>query len=299
MDLHGERFFLSKKELEARARLDGIHQLQTILHRLDEEFLPDPFQIYAQVLEETFGAEERNAFEARRQEAVILFEDATPLLYLMAQFGMIRSAEKICQIIIDEAQDYTELQYQLLLKTYPRARFTILGDLHQSLANCGNFITAVEENNQQRRCKPFEMKINYRRSREIVEYTNRLAGEELCQAIDRSSGAVAETPLSPDALPSELQKFLEQRGDEELTAIVCRTAEECIQLFQQLQRDDCCLLNRETSVRNRPVCVLPVYLAKGLEFDRVAVVDDGNFAANSLYVACTRALHQLHVYHLQ
>lgn len=299
VDLHGERFFLSKKELEARARLDGIHQLQTILHRLDEEFLPDPFQIYAQVLEETFGAEERNAFEARRQEAVILFEDATPLLYLMAQFGMIRSAENICQIIIDEAQDYTELQYQLLLKTYPRARFTILGDLHQSLANCGNFITAVEENNQQRRCKTFEMKINYRSSREIVEYTNRLAGEELCQAIDRSGGAVVETTLSPDALPSELQKFLEQRGDEELTAIVCRTAEECIQLFQQLQRDDCCLLNRETSVRNRPVCVLPVYLAKGLEFDRVAVVDDGNFAANSLYVACTRALHQLHVYHLQ
>ena len=47
------------------------------------------------------------------------------------------------------------------------------------------------------------------------------------------------------------------------------------------------------------ILVTPVVFTKGLEFDRVAVVDDGNFAANSLYVACTRALHQLHVYHLQ
>ena len=51
------------------------------------------------------------------------------------------------------------------------------------------------------------------------------------------------------------------------------------------------------------VIIVPVYLAKGLEFDAVMVykADDKNyntlFDKKLLYVACTRALHRLSLYY--
>lgn len=48
---------------------------------------------------------------------------------------------------------------------------------------------------------------------------------------------------------------------------------------------------------------VPIYMAKGLEFDAVLVygIDDDNYNTaddkNLLYIVCTRALHSLRLYH--
>ena len=63
---------------------------------------------------------------------------------------------------------------------------------------------------------------------------------------------------------------------------------------------DACLLIHEFAARNQRICVLPVALAKGLEFDRVAVVNrKEKLTGGRLYVACTRALHQLALFHAE
>ena len=61
------------------------------------------------------------------------------------------------------------------------------------------------------------------------------------------------------------------------------------------------LLNGQSEEFNKELVVLPAYLAKGLEFDSVIVYSDLNSKylkneKNLLYVACTRAQHELIVY---
>ena len=141
--------------------------------------------------------------------------------------------------------------------------------------------------------------MNYRSSKEIVEFTNSLAGEELCRAIDRSGGPVLHKAVTPQALAEEISAFLDEGEPDELRAVICADGEECTRVFAALNRKDCCLLTHEFSARNKPICVLPVYLAKGLEFDRVAVVAGQKLTGNRLYVACTRALHKLALFEVE
>ena len=61
------------------------------------------------------------------------------------------------------------------------------------------------------------------------------------------------------------------------------------------------LLKSTTEEFNKELVVLPAYLAKGLEFDSVVAYSDHNSKylkteKNLLYVACTRAQHELIVY---
>ena len=41
--------------------------------------------------------------------------------------------------------------------------------------------------------------------------------------------------------------------------------------------------------------LIPAYLAKGLEFDGVVIIDDGDIQPLVKYIMCTRALHRLAV----
>lgn len=290
--------FLSEKDLAVSARAETIRRTQELEQSFDAEYRPDCFAIYAALLEKEFGVQERTAFEARLADRVIWFEDAAPLLYLMKRFGMLSQQKRMRHIIIDEAQDYSELQFMLLLEMYPHAYFTILGDPKQALSGSGEFWRVAAELSG-RTFRRYELNVNYRSSKEIVEFTNALAGEELCRAIDRSGGPVLHKTVAPQALAEEISVFLDEGEPDELCAVICADAEECTRVFAALNRTDCCLLTHEFSARNKPVCVLPVYLAKGLEFDRVAVVAGQKLTGSRLYVACTRALHKLALFEIQ
>ena len=295
----GVGYFLSEKEQMAEARLQAIQMSNAWGQRYDAKHVPDAAKLYAELLEAEFGAEERKRFEKDYRDRVILFEDSTALLYLMRQFGQLATQEKMRQIVVDEAQDYTELQYILMLELYPYAHFTILGDRAQTLAGNGCFWESVAAATK-RSCRKFELDVNYRSSKEIVEFTNRMAGEELCRAIDRSGGPVRHETVTEQELAEQLNRFLEEGNGEELAAVVCAVEAVTRKVYKLLNREDSCLLEHEFASRNQRICVLPVYLAKGLEFDRVAVVNDhGEMKGGKLYVACTRALHQLALFDIE
>ena len=64
------------------------------------------------------------------------------------------------------------------------------------------------------------------------------------------------------------------------------------------------LIESEADVFSNKIVVIPVYLAKGLEFDACIVMDAEQETYNEsvadrhlLYVALTRPLHRLAVYH--
>ena len=87
--------------------------------------------------------------------------------------------------------------------------------------------------------------------------------------------------------------------------LITRIRAEAEQVFRALKEEyPLHLLRNGEEEFSSGVVVLPAYLSKGLEFDAVIVFNagSGNYAEEDerllLYIACTRALHDLHVYHI-
>ena len=85
-------------------------------------------------------------------------------------------------------------------------------------------------------------------------------------------------------------------------AVITRDSNTASRLYESLKDSiGISLLNSQTEEFNKELVVLPAYLAKGLEFDSVIVYSDEvskylKDEKNLLYVACTRAQHELIVY---
>jgi DNA helicase-2/ATP-dependent DNA helicase PcrA len=84
-------------------------------------------------------------------------------------------------------------------------------------------------------------------------------------------------------------------------AIIVKTQTKAIELYRALSESDdgIHLLDPESTRFPSGVVICSVLMAKGLEFDRVAAFDasEENYRTemdrNLLYIACTRAMHQL------
>lgn len=94
---------------------------------------------------------------------------------------------------------------------------------------------------------------------------------------------------------------LRQKGWETV-AVICKTAAEAKKVFQTVSAESGVrLINKENQPFQKGVCVIPVYLAKGIEFDAVIAADASAAQYKSehdrklLYTACTRAMHHLTV----
>ena len=91
-------------------------------------------------------------------------------------------------------------------------------------------------------------------------------------------------------------------GKHKSVAVITRDNTTASRLYEQLKDHyPISILNSNTEEFNKELVVLPAYLAKGLEFDSVIVYSDKDSKylkneKNLLYVACTRAQHELIVY---
>ena len=80
-------------------------------------------------------------------------------------------------------------------------------------------------------------------------------------------------------------------------AIITKDDESAKQVSKKLG-SDFTLVNKNSVSFQKERIIIPAYVAKGLEFDAVIVYSDKNSRytskeRNLLYVACTRAQHQL------
>jgi DNA helicase II / ATP-dependent DNA helicase PcrA len=95
---------------------------------------------------------------------------------------------------------------------------------------------------------------------------------------------------------------LQEEGHKTI-AIICKTAQESREAFELLKKDiPVRLIKKETTSFEPGILVIPSYLAKGVEFDGVMIYNAskeqyGRESERTLfYTACTRAMHELHMY---
>lgn len=240
----------------------------------------------------------------------LFYEDATPYLYLKELVEGIRTNTDIRHVFIDEGQDYAMFQYELLKSLFPRARMTVLGDFSQAI-----FVQATELYGEQAPLsglygesdtRLIRLVRSYRSTREIVEFTKALlphAGE--IEPFDRRGRKPCLLRLGGDEQRAEqIAKQVAQLQAEGLVSIgiITKTAAESREAYACLASQECQglkLVTKNTPAFEKGVMVIPVYLAKGVEFDAVLIYDASaqTYRRESerklFYTACTRAMHRL------
>ena len=206
------------------------------------------------------------------------------------QKNLVEVKHEIKHIVIDEAQDYTKWHIFLLHLLCPKAKFTILGDKNQNVNPylkdnpLDKLLSEVDEE-----YRYFEINKAYRSSPEIVKYTNRIVGANV-EPVRKSQGIEVNeytvnkfNSIEPDDFLEDIREF-RKHGLKRIGIITRDEAIAGLLSFDELLDDD-------------NIHVMPVYEAKGLEFDAVIVIDSFRDNEKELfYTACTRAQHALVVY---
>ncbi|MBE0414093.1 3'-5' exonuclease [Yoonia sp.] len=231
------------------------------------------------------------------------YADVFPLIYLqMLTEGVENPYAEVKHLLVDEMQDYTPVQYAVLARLF-KCRKTILGDATQSV---NPYSASTPERIEQVLEGAWRVTLNksYRSTWEIMQFALKISPNPDLIAMERHGPEpqvqVVKTPR--DALAQICNEMADFRASEHTSlAVLAKTQGQAKRLHKQLTEAgvDARLLEEGSTGFSGGVLVCTPHLAKGLEFDRVIIPDASakTFATemdrNLLYVACTRAMHQL------
>ncbi|MCR5566076.1 MAG: AAA family ATPase [Clostridiales bacterium] len=289
------------REIDARA--------EAYLNGYRDKFpLPDVAGLYRAFLEEC-------APELIPEDGRLRQEDL-PMLAMICQTAYGLKTKPMKHIVIDECQDFSPFQIELLKKANPAATFSLVGDLYQGI-RADEGIRSWDE----WKGPVFEGKADLKQL--TVSYRNTVEIMDLAQAVAARYpiGGICET--KPVLRHGEPPEIVRAESEKDRLALICqqvrdwraegwhsvalieKTEEQAKKLFRQIGPELGAHLLSETDAEYRGgVMILPASIAKGMEFDCVGVCDasaenfpDDEFLCRILYVMMTRPLHRLRVWH--
>ena len=208
-------------------------------------------------------------------------------------------------IFVDEMQDFPPAQVALLRALYPKAGLTLCGDLNQKVFGNETIVSNLAALFPEEEVTRYQLTTSYRSTKEITDFANQFLTQEDQVELTARTGALPLVVTSPSRQENLVKLATSLRKAQEnsfwRTAIICKTKEECRELYESLPaelQEKVQLIVSEDDFMKRPLILIPAYLAKGLEFDRVFAWNIGeNFTTAQdrliLYTICTRAMHEL------
>ncbi|MDT8719265.1 AAA family ATPase [Clostridium sp. 19966] len=243
---------------------------------------------------------------------VIFHEDELSMLCMKLKLRGNDEFGEIRQVVIDEAQDYYPIHYHIFNLLFKNARYTVVGDINQTLEKPGNEEIYEYINHIFNKKKSVKLTLNksYRSSYEISSFNQKLIGKtDDSISFDRHEAypqvkAADNLQMLNENICMDINKFF-QKGYKSI-AIITKSQQEAENVKQQLQESINVVTLNDKSYKNirGSAVVIPAYLAKGLEFDAVIIYEvskekyKSDFDKRLLYIGCTRALHQLVLYYV-
>ena len=270
----------------------------------------DLYVLYNRFLrQEGFPALPQVQYEKRK----LRYEDVYPVLYL--KYRLSRQAERsnIKHLVIDEMQDYSRLQYLIIRRMFS-CKMTILGDRAQTMADQQQDVLQFLPGIFGKDLRRIEMRKSYRNTVEIASYAANLIGVTDLELFERHGIPVVERDVTDleAALREAVDTLFPEEKTYETAAVIVpdeKTAERAYLILREIlvEKDFDCekrlsWLNRDSSSFKKGLTVTTFYLAKGLEFDQVFSIfpkdEKREMMMQAQYIAATRALHELRVYHI-
>ena len=240
--------------------------------------------------------------------------DLAALAYLYKRLKETEIIREAGHVVIDEAQDFGMMAYCALKYCLSTCTYTIMGDVSQNI-----FLDYGLNDWQELRelMLPDEfdyfglLRKSYRNTVEISEYATNVLHHGSFQVypvqpiIRHGEEVMTEGAADEEELiqKTELQIREWQKKGYETIAVVCPDGETADRVNEKLSMKMELLPNSGDHVEfGNGVLVLPLEYVKGLEFDAVLIYDcseknypEGDAFVKRLYVAVTRALHELTV----
>lgn len=275
-----------------------------------KEWKTSIFELYADFLEE----QRLKGYQLPVPENDFDVYDFAALAYLYKRVKEIELVREASHVVIDEAQDFGMMVYSVLKFCMRNCTFTIMGDVSQNI-HYGYGLNDWEALRKLFLTGPYDsfelLRKSYRNTIEISNFAMRILQHGNfpiypVEPIIRHGKDVTMAQLSDDKelyrYTAEQVKHWQKEGLETI-AIVCRDEKEAEKIKKKLGKklsvtgDDL-----ENTEFGSGVMILPVAYTKGLEFDAVLLFDPSREKYPSddahvklLYVAATRALHELAV----
>lgn len=243
-----------------------------------------------------------NLYNIFNENRVLTINDLAPILYLKLKLEGKKASRDYRHVIIDEAQDYSPLQFKVIRELIGSKYFTVVGDVNQRLIKytdnaammeLGTIFNDVET-------EIYNLNNSYRSTTEIMEYANKFLKEDKIVPLVRNGESVAHI-MANDlnemkyAILNKI-KSLNAEGLESV-AVITRNGEKLEQIWNLLKSDIRLIkFDNEDVLYNGGNLIIPSYFAKGLEFDGVIMVDfEEDIKQEDLikYIMSTRALHSL------
>ena len=221
--------------------------------------------------------------------------------------------EEFGLLFLDEAQDFGFSIFYVLKTVLPNAYFTIMGDVSQNI----NYDTGINDWEDlteffldDPRDKFLTLQKSYRNTIEISEYAGRILDAasfgkyKITPVIRHGTPVVAEEFWSDMEMAERITELIPQIREKgyATTAIICMSAEESLQAWDLLKNSIELADGRDNNFSTGTM-ILPIHMVKGLEFDTVILWNpripqniSSPDKAKLLYVAATRALHELYVF---
>lgn len=239
----------------------------------------------------------------------LYYDDAIAIAYLYLKIYGTNKYKNIKQVVIDEAQDYYPLQYEIFNLLFSNAKFTILGDMKQTLAKKEDisFYEQIQKILNKKKSSLIMLDKSFRCTNEILNFSLKfIEKSSQIKSFNRNGDSpkvyIADnSEIFIDEIVKEIN-LCQEKGFQSI-CLICKTEKNSIYLFNKIKHKLDIQLIKNGSVSDlQGVFILPVYMSKGLEFDAVLIcdADSQNYHdeddKNLLYVACTRALHKLSLF---
>lgn len=324
MEEFGE--YLDKDEIVKRSKSLVNRDINSIINEVKEKTkfdLMDCYKAFYEDLEdflkmvnikydnESIREIKRYTLENLRAKK-INYEDQIALLFIKGAVGDIPKTEEVTYVIIDEAQDYSPLQYEIFNQLFNKTNKTILGDISQSI---NPYMNVESYNNVVNILKPEDTSIinltkSYRSTMEITKFSRKILNEEIHdEYVERSgewpklTGFLDEEDINKRIV--EEVKAYKSEGQNSI-GIITKNVDEAQRVYNYLRdRINVKMIVSEDDEYVNDILIIPAYLAKGLEFDVVMIYNASDLRYKDeedrllLYTACTRALHVLNIFYLR
>ncbi|HBL1197907.1 TPA: AAA family ATPase [Enterococcus faecium] len=277
----------SEQSIVSYARKLLQKKYRKITRQIEEMAWVDEHQLFERIYEKRYGS--AYAWQPTRtvDEAVIILA----IRHLLVEKVNVPAFR---YLLIDEVQDYTLAQLGLLIELFPKTHFTLVGDENQAIFNSSTTFADIMRcfDDYHLPIHRYDLRNSYRSSGAITELFKTYAVDQ--EKIDIVS-------IRPQGKEPEYRSF---RSSEELlkilaeilvslkgekAAVITQTEEETQTLQESIKKNSYGLENCQ---------IIPLSLAKGLEFDHVILYpfeNDGDEQRRrrQMYTAISRGMKSI------
>ncbi|HGF7240903.1 TPA: UvrD-helicase domain-containing protein [Enterococcus faecium] len=274
----------SEQSIAAYARKLLQKNYRKITRQIEEMAWVDEHRLFERIYEKRYGSAYVWQHTRTVDEAVILLA----IHHLLVEKVNVPAFR---YLLIDEVQDYTLAQLGLLIELFPKTHFTLVGDENQAIFNSSTTFADIMRcfDDYHLPIHRYDLRNSYRSSGAITELFKTYAVDQ--EKIDivsiRPQGKEPEyrSFRSSEELLEILAEILASLKGEK-AAIITQTEEETQTLQESIKKSSYGLENCQ---------IIPLSLAKGLEFDHVILYPfendrDEQRRRRQMYTAISRGM---------